>query len=44
MVTLLEDFTPPDLGIYALLPSNRYMPHRVRALIDFLSRRMNCPG
>ena len=44
LVTLLEDFTPPDLGIYALLPSNRYMPHRVRALIDFLSRRMNCPG
>ncbi len=44
LVTLLEDFTPPDLGIYALLPSNRYMPHRVRALIEFLSRRMNCPG
>jgi len=44
MVTLLEDFTPPDLGIYALLPSNRYMPHRVRALIEFLAKGMNCPG
>ena len=44
MVTLLEDFTPPDLGIYALLPSNRYLPHRVRALIEFLARRMKCPG
>jgi DNA-binding transcriptional LysR family regulator len=44
MVTLLEDFTPPDLGVYALLPSNRYMPHRVQALIEFLARRMRCPG
>jgi len=40
MVTLLADFTPPALGIYALLPSNRYLPHRVRALIDFLARRL----
>ncbi len=40
MVTLLDDFTPPELGIYALLPSNRYLPHRVRALIDFLARRL----
>lgn len=44
LVTLLDDFFPPDLGVYALLPSNRYMPHRVRALIEFLSRRMTCPA
>ncbi|KAA6181592.1 LysR family transcriptional regulator [Thiohalocapsa marina] len=44
LVTLLDDFSPPDLGVYALLPSNRYMPHRVRALIEFLSRRMTCPA
>jgi DNA-binding transcriptional LysR family regulator len=41
--TLLDAFAPPALGIYALLPSNRYMPHRVRALIDFLSSRLACP-
>jgi DNA-binding transcriptional LysR family regulator len=35
--TLLDDFAPPELGIYAVLPSNRYIPHRVRVLIDFLS-------
>jgi DNA-binding transcriptional LysR family regulator len=40
VVTLLEEFEPPEMGIYALLPSNRYMPHRVRALIEFLSARL----
>ncbi len=34
---VLELFTPPALGIYALLPSNRYMPYRVRVLIDCLA-------
>jgi ABC-type oligopeptide transport system ATPase subunit len=34
--TILDDFEPPALGIYAILPSNRYLPHRVRVLIDFL--------
>lgn len=38
--TLLEAFAPPELGIYAVLPSNRYMPHGVRVLIDFLSDRL----
>lgn len=43
VVTLLEGFEPPEMGIYALLPSNRYMPHRVRALIEFLSTRLAGP-
>ena len=38
--TLLEAFAPPELGIYAVLPSNRYMPQGVRVLIDFLSDRL----
>ena len=37
LVRVLEGFEPPALGIYAMLPSNRYLPHRVRALIDFLA-------
>lgn len=40
LVTLLDDYAPPPLGIYAVLPSNRYLPHRVRVLIDFLSSRL----
>lgn len=38
--TILEDFEPQALGIYAVLSSNRYMPYRVRALIEFLSERL----
>lgn len=38
--TVLEAFAPPELGIYAVLSSNRYMPHRVRVLIEFLSSRL----
>lgn len=33
---ILQEFPIPELGIYALLPSNRHIPFRVRALIDFL--------
>lgn len=35
---ILKDFGDEQLGIYAVLPSNRYVPHRVSALIDYLSR------
>ena len=38
--TLLDAFAPPPLGIYAVLPSNRYMPHAVRLLIEFLSDKL----
>jgi DNA-binding transcriptional LysR family regulator len=37
---VLEAFPSPDLGIYAVLPSNRYVPHRVRVLMDFLQSRL----
>ena len=38
--TVLDAFAPPLLGVYAVLPSNRYMPHAVRLLIEFLSERL----
>lgn len=37
LVTLLDEYTPPPFGIYALLPSNRYMPFRVRLLLETLA-------
>ena len=38
--TLLDAFAPLPLGVYAVLPSNRYMPHAVRLLIEFLSEKL----
>ena len=37
---ILADFPMPELGIYAMLPSNRHVPHRVRVLMDTLSERL----
>ncbi|MGY4494459.1 LysR substrate-binding domain-containing protein [Pseudomonas sp. TE3610] len=38
---ILQDFDASPLGIYAVLPSARYMPQRVRALIEFLSEQLS---
>ena len=38
--TVLAGFPVAELGIYALLPSNRHVPHRVRVLRDFLAERL----
>ncbi|MFM6992065.1 MAG: LysR substrate-binding domain-containing protein, partial [Rhodoferax sp.] len=37
VVEILHDFESPALGIYAVLPSNRYIPHRVAVLMDYLA-------
>lgn len=37
VVEILQDFASPPLGIYAMLPSNRYIPHRVGVLMDYLA-------
>jgi DNA-binding transcriptional LysR family regulator len=37
---ILPEYAPPELGIYAVLPSNRHVPYRVRALIDYLSETL----
>ena len=37
---VLADYPLPELGIYAMLPSNRQVPHRVRVLMDFLAERL----
>lgn len=41
---ILESFAPPPLGIHVLLPSNRYLPYRVRVFIDFLAARLREPA
>ncbi len=37
---ILRDYPMPELGIYALLAGNRYVPQRVRVLIDYLAERI----
>lgn len=37
---ILPDHALPRLGIYALMPSNRHLPHRVRILIDYLAAEL----
>ncbi len=37
---ILADFPMPELGIYAMLPGNRHVPHRVRVLMDYLAERL----
>lgn len=37
---LLPAYPTLELGIYAVFPSNRYVPHRVRTLVDFLAARI----
>lgn len=35
---VLADFPLPELGIYAMLPSNRHIPHRIRVLMEALAK------
>lgn len=37
---ILVDYPIPALGIYAMLPSNRHIPQRVRVLMDFLAEKL----
>ena len=38
---IVAGFPVAELGIYAMLPSNRHVPYRVRALMDFLAQGLN---
>ena len=40
VVEILKKFASAPLGIYAVLPSNRYIPHRVSVLIEFMSNAL----
>jgi len=38
VVPILSAFEAPALGIFAVLPSNRYIPHRVNVLLEHLAK------
>lgn len=44
LVQLLPDWTTEPYPLNALLPSGRFVPHRVRALVDFLAARLAGPA
>ncbi len=39
LVRILDDFAPPAAPIYAIYPSRRHLPAKVRLFIDFLAAR-----
>ena len=39
LVPILEDYSLPTMHAYAVYPSTRYLPGKVRSLIDFLTHR-----
>jgi len=44
LMEILKDYPLPALGIYAVLPGNRHIPHRLRVLMDFLVERLGKEG
>jgi DNA-binding transcriptional LysR family regulator len=40
VVEILPRYASEPLGVYAVLPSNRYIPHRISVLIEFLSQAL----
>ena len=41
LVELLPEYNAMKLGIYAVYPSRKHIPLKTRALVDFLSERLN---
>ena len=44
LVAVLDDYAAPPNGIYAVFPSARHLPRRVRAWADFLKEHYGQPG
>jgi DNA-binding transcriptional LysR family regulator len=40
---ILGEYPVPELGVYAILPGNRHVPHRVRVLVDALQEALALP-
>lgn len=37
---ILKKYPPIEMGLFAVFPGSRYVPYRVRALVDFLASRI----
>jgi DNA-binding transcriptional LysR family regulator len=44
LVRLCPAYRSLDLGIYALYPTRKHIPAKLRALVDFLAERLTAPG
>ncbi|MBP9804002.1 MAG: LysR family transcriptional regulator, partial [Candidatus Accumulibacter sp.] len=44
LVSLLDDYAAPSVGIYAVFPQRRHLPLRVRLFIDQLKNTFGNPG
>lgn len=44
LVAVLEDFSAPPNGVYAVFPQRKHLPLRVRLWIDFLKEHYSTPG
>ncbi len=44
LVTVLDEFAAPPVGIYAVVPQRRHLPLRVRLLVEFLKVEWRKPG
>lgn len=44
LVTVLDDFAAPPVGIHAVVPQRRHLPPRVRLFIDLLKATWSDPG
>ena len=40
VMAILTDFDPPPLGVFALYPSGRHLPAKVRVLVDFMAKAL----
>ena len=44
LVTILDDYAAPPVGIYAVVPQRRHLPLRVRLFVDTLKAEWRQPG
>lgn len=41
VVTVLDEYSPPALGLFAVYPPAKYLAHKTRVLIDFLAEALS---
>ena len=41
LISVLDEFTAPDNGVYVVFPERKHLPMRVRAWVDFLKQQLS---